>query len=157
MSKDILLALIGQGKHQVVSTFSAVPDDKLTWKPLDNGRSALDLFCEVAGTFKMASEFVASRGEDKPSYEKFKQMKIESAEWGREEALAAMETNYAAFVAQFETVDDELLASPITVPVGGGGMTEPFGVWAMMTYRTCVSRFAQINYIQTLYGDMESH
>jgi len=26
-----------------------------------------------------------------------------------------------------------------------------------MTYRTFISRMAQINYIQTLYGDFESH
>lgn len=156
MSKQLLLTLVGQSKHELVNTFRAVPDDKLNWKPFDSGRAALDLFCEAANTFKLAGDFVASKGEEKPLVEKFKQLRAESANWTKQKALDAMEANYAAFKAAFEALDAELLETPVTMPFGGG-MTLPFGVWAMIPHRTCTSRFAQINYIQTLYGDMESH
>jgi hypothetical protein len=46
MNKEFILTLIGQSRAQLISTFKAVPDDKLNWKPLDNGRSALELFSD---------------------------------------------------------------------------------------------------------------
>jgi hypothetical protein len=67
-----------------------------------------------------------------------------------------MEKNYADFLAAWENISEEDLQKPVTMPFGPG-MTAPFGVWAMIPYRACVSRFAQINYIQTLYGDFEGH
>jgi hypothetical protein len=134
----------------------AVPDDKLTWKPLDNGRSALELYSEVANTFVMGKDFVASKGEDKPSMEKFKALRTASASWTKDEAVAAMETNYAEFLTAWDGISEEDLQKPVTMPFGEG-MTAPLAVWSMIPYRSCISRFAQINYIQTLYGDFEGH
>ena len=156
MNKPMMLELITNGKDGLVGTFSAVPDDKLGWKPLDNGRAALDLFGEAAQTTKMIAEMAASRGESKPSREIFGQMKTERATWTKQNALDAMETNFAALSAAIDSLSDEELAQPVTLAMGGG-MTLPLAGWIMMSYRTYISRFAQINYIQTLYGDMDSH
>jgi hypothetical protein len=38
-----------------------------------------------------------------------------------------------------------------------GEVAMPLSAWIMLAYRTFVSRFAQINYIQTLYGDFGFH
>ncbi|RYG75296.1 DinB family protein [bacterium] len=156
MTKEFILTLIGRSRQQLISTFLAVPDDKLTWKPLDNGRSALELFSEAANTFAMATEFIASKGEIKPSREKFGELVAISAGWGKDEAVAAMEANYAAYLKAWESITPEDLEAPITMPFGPG-MTAPLGVWAMLPNRTCTVRFGQINYIQTLYGDFEGH
>ena len=51
---------------------------------------------------------------------------------------------------------EEKLDEPVTLPIGGG-MTLPQGAWILMAYRSAAARTAQINYIQTLYGDFESH
>ncbi|RYG75297.1 DinB family protein [bacterium] len=156
MTKEFILALIGQSRAQLISTFLAVPDDKLSWKPLENGRCALELFSEAAVAFVGATQFVVSKGEDKPFLGEFKALAAESKSWTKEEALAAMETNFAEFIAAVNEVSEEDLQKPITMPFGPG-MTAPMGVWAMIPHRACVSRFAQINYIQTLYGDFEGH
>lgn len=156
MTKQLILQTIAGGKDGLVRTFSAVPDDKLAWKPLDNGRTALDLFGEAAQTAATVEQLVTSRGEIKPSRETMQQLAPQRAAWSKQDALDALETNHSALLKAIETLSDEELAQPITLAMGGG-MTMPLAGWTMMAYRTYTSRFAQINYIQTLYGDMESH
>jgi hypothetical protein len=156
MNKDLIRTLLQQGHDGLLKTFNAVPDDKLTWKPLDNGRHALDLFGEAAQTCAMVAEVARSRGETKPSYETFKRMAGERVDWDKATALSQLETNSTALFAAVEELSEEELAAPVTMPIGGG-MTQPLGNWVMMAYRTLVSRFAQINYIQTLYGDFDMH
>lgn len=156
MTKDLMLNLIQNGQTNLLNTFNAVPDDKLNWKPLDQGRSALDAFSDAAQTCGMIARLIESKGEIKPSREMFMQMAQERASWSKTDALAAMNTNCAALYTAIGTLSDADLAQPITMPMGGG-MTMPLAGWITMAYRTFVSRFAQINYIQTLYGDTESH
>ncbi len=156
MIKQILTTTIDGGKTNILATFNAVPDDKLHWRPLDQGRSAMDLFGEAAQTANFVGQLVESRGESKPTREMFGQMREERAAWSRQDAISALETNHAALISAIESCSDEDLAQPITLAMGGG-MTMPLAGWAMMAYRTYISRFAQINYIQTLYGDMDSH
>ncbi|RYG75295.1 hypothetical protein EON80_01140 [bacterium] len=156
MTKELFLILLANGHDELVKTFKATPDNKLNWKPFENGRSILELFSEAANTCQMTQEFVASRALEMPSYEKYQELTAASAGWSREEALAAMETNYTALVKAFEPVTDVELSTPIP-SAAPDDLSEAFGVWGMMPYRTFVSRFAQINYIQTLYGDTDSH
>ena len=156
MTKDLILNLLQSGQQDLIRTFNAVPDDKLNWAPLDKGRTAFDAFSEVAQTCQMIAALAESRGETKPSPQMFAQMKAERANWTKDDALAAMNTNAAALYTALGTLSDDDLAQPVTMPMGGG-MTMTLGAWIMMAYRSFISRFAQINYIQTLYGDTESH
>ncbi len=157
MSKQLILSLTKQGIRILTNTFSHVPDDKINWKPLDNGRAALDLFSGAAQACGTIARFITSDGEEKPSREAFQRDREESAGWTREIALAAMETNSAALVAAIESLSEEQLATPVTLQFGGSDTTNPLGEWIMIAYRACLARYAQINYIQTLYGDFEAH
>ena len=156
MTKDLILSLLKTGEQSLIRTFNAVPDDKLYWKPMDKGRCALDAFGEAAQTCAMVAGLVQSKGEIKPSREMFAKMADERATWSKADALDAMNTNSAALYAAIDGLSEDDLAMPVTMPMGGG-MTMPLGAWVMMAYRAFISRFAQINYIQTLYGDTESH
>ena len=156
MSKQMIIGLIKSGRDQLVRTVEATPDDKMQWKPLDNGRTALDLLCDAAQTAAMTHKMLQSKGDFKPSREVFQTMKAESAGWSREHAMQQLQDNTAQLLETLRNVPDEVLEQPLHLPMGGG-MTMPLGGWVMMTYRTFVSRMAQINYIQTLYGDFDSH
>ena len=156
MNKDLILNSIRSGQDSLSRTFNAVPDDKLYWKPLDQGRCALDAFGDAAQTCALVARLLESRGEIKPSREMFAKLADERAIWSKADAIEAMDTNSAALYSALESLSEEDLAMPITLAMGGG-LTMPLGAWAMMAYRTFISRFAQINYIQTLYGDTESH
>ena len=156
MNAHFILATVTQAKDGLVSTFNAVPDDKLNWKPFDNGRAALDFFGEVAQTFKLIANILETRGADGSAAEIFASMRQERANWSKADALAAMETHFAHFERVVGGFSDEQLCEILALPLGSG-MTLPLAGWAMMTYRSCISRFAQINYIQTLYGDFDMH
>ncbi len=156
MTKDLILNLLQNGEQSLIRTFNAVPDDKLNWAPLDAGRTALDAFSEAAQTCQMVTQLVETKGETKPSPQMFAQMKAERANWTKDDAVAAMNTGSAALYTAIGYLSEEELAMPVTMPMGGG-TTMPLGAWIMMAYRAFISRFAQINYIQTLYGDSESH
>lgn len=156
MTKDLILNLLHEGKNGLVRTFDAVPDDKIAWKPLEQGRAALDLFGETTQICGATARLVASRGEEKIDASVFAQMRTERADWTREDAKAQLETYFSQLVSAVESLSDEEMEQLVTLPMGGG-MTLTLGTWSMMAYRTFISRFAQINYIQTLYGDFDSH
>ena len=156
MSKEMIISLIQSGSAQLLSTAQATPDDKMNWKPLDNGRTALDLLCDAAQTAKMTHKMLESQGDFKPSREAFQAMKAESARWTRADAMQQLKDNTAQLLETLRNMPDEVLQQPLHLPMGGG-MTMPLGGWVLMVYRTFVSRMAQINYIQTLYGDFDSH
>jgi hypothetical protein len=139
-----------------VSTFNAVPDDRLEWKPLDNGRTPLNLFSEVSQMFALAAEVARTRGESKYSYERFKQMAAERSAWDKATALEQGEKNFAALLEAVQQLSQEDLVAPVFMPLRGG-RTMALAGWIMLAYRSSISRFAQINYIQTLYGDFEMH
>ena len=156
MIKQFLIVTIQGGKDGLLRTFNAVPDDKLHWKPLNNGRTALDLFSDAAQVAGMTQRLIESKGEIKLNRGMFQQLSVERAQWSKEDALAHLETNHNGLMAALESIDESELAKIITMEIGGG-MTMPLAAWTMMAYRTYISRFAQINYLQTLYGDFESH
>ncbi len=157
MNKQLILLALQQGKDGLLRTFNAVPDDKLDWKPLDAGRSVLDLAGEAAQTPAMVRGIIDMQTEVPASIgELFGQMRAQRAGWGKADVLQHLETNHGALMAAIEGLSEEDLGRIVTMPMGGG-MTMPLGAWMMMAYRTYISRFAQINYIQTLYGDTEMH
>lgn len=156
MNSQFLTATIRNAHDGLVRTVQAVPDDKMNWKPLDNGRPVLDLLGDVAQVTGMIAELARTRGEVKPSYEKFAALKTERADWTREVAMTALEENAQKLYAAIGELSEAELAQDVTMEIGGG-MTMPLAAWIMMANRTFISRFAQINYIQTLYGDFDSH
>jgi hypothetical protein len=157
MIKDLLLTLLNNGHSEFVNTFAAIPDDKLDWRPLDTGRSALDLFAETAQMADVGRRIIESRGQLRVTRDLLETLRAERASWSREEALAALEINHAGAIAAVEACSDDELAQPITIPMISSEMTMPLAAWALMGYRQYISRFAQINYIQTLYGDTDFH
>jgi hypothetical protein len=136
----------------------AVPDDKVTWQPAEGAKSALDAFGDAAQTFAVTAKLLESKGTEIPpmNREFFMQLKAERSGWTRTEALTHFEMGWSHFKGALESLSEEQLAKPVTLPIRGG-MTAPLAVWSIQAYRTCISRFAQINYIQTLYGDTDSH
>ena len=156
MNSQFLIATIRNAHDGLVRTVQAVPDDKMNWKPLDNGRPVLDLLGDVAQVTGMIAELARTRGEVKPSYEKFAALKTERADWTREAARTTLEENAQKLYAAIDELSEAELAQDVTMEIGGG-MTMPLAAWIMMANRTFISRFAQINYIQTLYGDFDSH
>jgi len=159
MSKETILNLLNMGKDGLVSTFNAVPEDKVDWKPLENGRTALDLLSEAAQFSELATLVANSKGQIDASFNLmglFQQKKAERVGWTKEKALETLEANHNAMIAAIEALTEEELNLPVSIAMRSGAI-RPVDFWIMMTHRTYIARFAQINYIQTLYGDTDFH
>jgi hypothetical protein len=154
MSKQIIIAMIQMGKSELQRAGAAVPEDRLAWKPLDNGRTVLDALGDGAQGPALCTGML--RGTIQYGPELFQRMREERATWSREEALEHLERNTQELIDEIDKLPDEKIEEPLTLPVGGG-RTMPWGAWILMAYRTLMSRTAQINYIQTLYGDFDMH
>lgn len=156
MNKKTLMMMLQSGHQQLAKTAQAVPEDKLQWRPLDSGRAILDLLGETAQTASFAVELARSRGEVKMTREIFQGWAAQRADWTREIALEKLESAMRELVAAIEELSDEELDRDVTMTMHQS-ITLPLAAWIMQAYRTFVSRMAQINYIQTLYGDFEFH
>lgn len=156
MNKKTLTLLLQSGHDELAKTARAVPDDKLNWRPLDKGRAALDLLGEVAQTTTFAAEVARSRGESQMTRELFAAWRAERADWTREQALEKLEAGTRELLAAIEELSEDELDQDVTMTMHGS-ITKPLAAWIMQAYRTFISRFAQINYIQTLYGDSDFH
>lgn len=156
MSKELIIGLTESGRDSLLRTAQAVPEDKLNWKPLDNGRTVLDLLGDAAQMPLFAIQLMEQKESFQFDRERFQQATQARATWTRDEAIEHLNRNTKQMIAAIGALTDEELNTPIHLPMGGG-MTLPLSGWLMMAYRTFTSRFAQINYIQTLYGDFESH
>ena len=154
MSKTVIISMIELGRDELQRTAEAVPEDNLNWKPLDNGRTVLDLLGDGAQAPALCVGIV--RGTVEFSGVVRSQMAEERAGWTREDALKHLAENTRQLIEEIEKLPLEKLDEPLTLPFGGG-MTRPLGVWILTAYRSFAARTAQINYIQTLYGDFERH
>jgi hypothetical protein len=154
MSKSIIIPFLESGRAELERAALAVPEDKLAWKPLGNGRTVLDLLGAAAQNPTMATGLLRGNLEYGPDL--FARLAQERESWGRGHSLELLGHNLRELIGEIEKLSDEKLAEPLTLPMLGGG-TMPLGTWLLMTYRSLMARTAQINYIQTLYGDFERH
>lgn len=134
-----------------------VPADKADWKPLDNGRSTLDLAREMAKCPDWAYDIIAGEKQQDWSEEAMAETQKELAQWTsveqcEKECLSRLERLFGLFAE----ISDERLKETKWLPFDGG---RDFTVAEMMDYPrwNFTYHLGQIAYIQTLYGDKEMH
>lgn len=144
-----------ENKHRFETTLSFVPDDKIGFKPSDTARSALQLAAHVA--FSNDSFAMIIRREMPTSgdlSEVFrKQQEAEAAITTRAEAIAKLEDSTNAVLAAIDTINDETIGVDVPTPV----FTAPMTFWMYLPARHLDNHAAQIDYLQTIWGDMEWH
>jgi len=139
----------------------AVPADKLEWKPLDSGRSVLNLCQEMAMCATWAVDIINSVGKPSEGNEWDEATQAEQQKmmegWS---TVDACETECKNRMNQlfdlFKNLPDEKLKETKWLPYDGG---RDFTVAEMMDYPrwNYTYHLGQISYIQTLYGDKDMH
>jgi hypothetical protein len=130
-----------------------VPADKLDWKPLDAGRSVLDICREMALCASWSAQILSGQGFPEFTEESQAAMKKMQESWTTPEACEEVcNKNLEDFFEKVRAFPDSKLKDTITLPFDGGqtitmmeNMTYPS--WNFMYHQ------GQIAYIQTLYGD----
>ena len=135
----------------------AVPADKVEWKPLDAGRSVLDICRELALCPGWAVDIIDSK--ELPEWNEDSMAAVQR-QMDQMTTLAECETECNRQLERlfelFRNMPDERLAEKKWLPYDGG---RDFTMPEMMGYPkwNFTYHLGQIAYIQLLYGDKEMH
>ena len=144
-----------RAQSRIVKNFLQTPEDKLDWAPSPTARTPLQLVAHVAMSIEgMQSMF---HGEfldmsDLPALDA-KWREDEKAIKTRDEALALLDKNCATYLAFLDSVTPEQATSTLNMPFGSFPFTEVI-TWPADHIR---SHTAQLEYLQTIYGDQTWH
>lgn len=144
-----------RGKSQFLNTFAYVPDDKLTWSPSPTAKSALRVAAHVGITNQAFAGIL--RGERMPgtSFEELIE-RMNAAEQGvtsREQAVRLIEESTAAVLASLDSMTPEAVGSMVETPVVNAPMT----FFMSLPGLHMSAHAAQVDYLQTIWGDLEMH
>lgn len=136
----------------------AMPEDKLVWRPLEVGRSALDYAGESAQMAEAALYMIGGEKKKTVDPSQFTEMVKERGEWKTiEECEKAFHEKFKTSKKIIESTPDSELEQMVDFPFGQPGEQVSIAEVMLSTYWQLVYHLGQINYIQTLYGDMEMH
>lgn len=147
---------VERSKAQLLRTFEFVPDEKLRYAPASSARTALQIVshCGMAN-FAFATIL---RGEElempTDPVEAAAQIRMAGHEIAaREEAVKLVEDSSEQVLAALENVTDEMLETAPHSPFG----PMPFTFWMALPADHISVHASQIDYLQTIWGDLESH
>ncbi|WP_348221011.1 DinB family protein [Capsulimonas sp.] len=138
-----------------LNDLSFVPADKLTWRPTPTAKSALDIAAHCAG-YSGAFASIISAGKFPSRVEDFLdpiQAAIESITT-LEQAETILRKGIADTIAALDTVTPEQVGAMIEAPALG---STPFNFFLTLPARHLENHGAQIDYLQTCWGDLEVH
>jgi len=155
--QDYIIDSIQRANDEAFKYAKAIPADKLTWQPLDLGRSALDQLQELAqapgyvtGTIKGDPQ----TGHDADAWQK---LVAERQAWTTiEDCEREAKKNLDTLFEAIRGCTDERLKETVWLPYDGG---RDFTIQEICEYPRWNANYhaGQIAYIQTLYGDKEMH
>lgn len=153
--QDHMIDVTRAAQEEAFRYAKAVPEDKADWKPLDSGRSVLDLARELAKCPDWAYELVSGE-EANWSDEAQAAVKTEMDGWNTvADCEAACKEKLGRLFALYAELPDSRLSETKDLPFGPGGSMKTFTMPEMMDYPRWNFNYhlGQIGYVQTLYGD----
>lgn len=155
--QDYMIEVTQKAADEAFRYAKAVPAEKLNWKPLDSGRSVLDMCQEMAMCPYWCQSIIEAMKFPEWSEEQSAEAKKESDQWTTVEACQdECNKRLSALADFFRTLPDDKLKESAFLPFEGG---RDFTVPEMMDYPRWNFNYhlGQIAYVQTLYGDKEMY
>lgn len=153
--KEELIQMTEKAGQEFLLNVRAMPADKLTWKPLDTGRSALDLLQEVAQSASYVIPILETRQVPEFNPEMFAGLMAERQSWDTvEKCEEVMRANHARLFEIIRNFPDEDLKQTVHLPFAGG-FDQTMAEIMSYQYWNLSYHLGQVCYIQTLYGDTE--
>lgn len=148
-------AEFNRAKDRLIKDIDTTPDDKLNWSPSTTCRTPIQLIAHAA----MATTGMMGmlQGEPIP----FDDIAVADAGWrkaekefkSRDEVVNLLNKNSAEYLSWLDTLTPSQIASTLKAPFGEFPMASAV-TWPADHLR---NHAAQIEYIQTAYGDMDWH
>jgi replication fork clamp-binding protein CrfC len=142
-------------KEQMAHALATTPDDKLAWSPSPTARSPLHQVTHAAMSTSniqsmLSGKHLASSGPvELDAAARLADQQFTS----RQQAIDILEQNSADYLAWLDTLTEEQLASKVDMFFGIVPMT--VGITFPALHMS--GHVAQMDYIQTIYGDQDWH
>jgi uncharacterized damage-inducible protein DinB len=135
----------------LVRAASATPVEKLTWQPLENGRSMLEQLAECTlANFKWARILRTGTYANLPA-------EIAKPLWDQLTTLNVITEKLRESTEELVSALGEVPVDQLAEPIQTQWGPMPLFRCCFHAYWNMVYHEGQINYIQTLYGDYEEH
>ena len=153
--QDAIIQLSEDMMASVFRSAKAMPEEKLTWKPLETGRSVLDQLQECAHVNYIFRKVLETRQPPNLTQEDIEQGIEERSKWNTiDECEKKANENSEKLFAVIRDLSDEDVVSTVEF-----GPDQKIKLMTAMSwhYQNLAYHLGQISYIQTLYGDMDPH
>ena len=146
-----------RSRDRMMGLLAETPDERLNWSPSPTARTPLAIVAHSAMSLHHVTEMLKGRPFGVPTTadaEKgFREAEREFTT--RAQVQSLFEKNSEAYLAWIEALSEAGLNDPITFPFGLGQGQVRHGISAPA--RHTEAHIAQLEYIQTIYGDQDWH
>jgi hypothetical protein len=146
-----------QAKERLTIALATTPDDRVNWSPSETARTPIQIVAHAAGALKNIHGMMVGQpfevGSTTEADAGFREWERQFTT--REQVLELLEENSDAYVAFLESLTPEQLETPMQLPFGMGHA--PIGIGLSFPPGHTRVHTAQIEYIQTIYGDHDWH
>jgi hypothetical protein len=151
--QQVAAKLNAQCVDGLIRNVKAMPDDKVSWQPLDAGRSGLDQLQECAIICGMATAVLKAHAFPADFQAEYGRQMAEIDTIDR--AVTRLKENSAALELTILALPDADLEKTVSMPWSPEPST--LAELLFMNYWNTVYHIGQVSYVQTLYGDKEMH
>ena len=140
----------------MVRALATTPDDKINWSPAPTARTPIQQAAHGAMAISGIQNMLAGKPLPYADVAEFDtSMRGAEKEFtSREQALSLLERNSAGYLAWLDALTPEQLASPARFPFGPA---TTMAVAITFPARHLQNHIAQMDYLQTVYGDHDWH
>lgn len=146
-----------QAKGRMERALASTPDDKLTWSPSPSSRNTLAIVAHSASALHSITEMLDGRPFGTPTTaEADKDFREWENQFTTREAVAELfEKNSHKYLTFIDNLSEDRYGELVTLPFGLG--QAPFFACASAAANHTNDHCAQIDYLQTIYGDQDWH
>ncbi len=151
---ELAATLTREAGSNLARAIKAMPPEKQAWRPMDSGRSPIDQVAECAAFNFAGAQSLRDRKLPPMTHEQIQAFKTDHDT--ADTALAALKQSTGELIEAIKRFPADRLDEEVELTFAPG-IIKSFG-WKMMCgYWNTIYHWGQINYIQTLYGDIEMH
>ena len=145
-----------RAKERLTHALATTPDDRINWSPSPTARTPIQLVAHCARSISGIQGMLTGDPFPYAGIAEF-DAALRTAErefTTREQVLGLLEQTGAEYLAWLDTLTPEQFASTVQTPFG---MTVPMAVGITFAAYHTLGHIAQMDYIQTIYGDQDWH
>lgn len=149
-------ASLAESRDRMLRLLSFVPEDKLHWSPSPTSRSAIQILAHCGLVNSGIATVIAGKmpAEMPPPEAFFAQLRAAEAQFtDRESVVALLTSSTEDLLAVMGAVDDAAMGTSPNSPFGP--MPMPF--WLSLTSGHLDGHAGQLEYLQTIWGDLDPH